>query len=165
MKINVLLTTVVVGLIVSSCSSTNSKTGSNVKDSIENVTQSADDGDVSYTVAKNYFVKNTHKNDQIENLKITSQEEFENVFGMAATMGEGGIPTIIDFSKQYVIAVVGTIVEKETDFEVNSLVKKGNQILLSYTVSNGKDLSFSIQPSLVLVLDKRFDGDVKFEKK
>lgn len=165
MKMNVLLTAVVAGLILSSCGSTSNKTESTVKNSSENVSQIEEDGGVPYTVAASYFVKNTYKNDQIENLKITTQEEFEKVFGMAATMGADGIPTKIDFSKQYVIAVVGTVVEKETNFEVNSLVKTGNEIMLSYSVSTGKDLSFSIQPSLILILDKAWDGDVKFEKK
>ena len=67
------------------------------------------DKTLSYTVANNYFVKN-NVND-LANSKITTREEFDNLFGMAATMGSNGTPTSIDFENQYVIAVI----EPDTD--------------------------------------------------
>ena len=71
--------------------------------------------EVVFEVAKNYFFKN----DQVipEYPKIVSEEEFTKLFGMATTMGEDGKPTAIDFTKQFVLAIV----LPETDFatEIN----------------------------------------------
>ena len=44
---------------------------------------------VAYSVAQNYFVNNTFENKEVETLKIDSQEEFDRIFGMATTMGNG----------------------------------------------------------------------------
>ena len=53
--------------------------------------------DVSYILAANYFVKNTVN--QLDNPKIETAEKFNEIFGMATTMGKEGKPTEIDFSK------------------------------------------------------------------
>lgn len=165
MNLNLLSLAIVAGFTISSCNSTKSTTGNEAANSVEKVTDQVADADVPYVVAANYFVKNTHKNDTVENLKITTQEQFDNVFGMATTMGEGGKPTQIDFSKQFVLAVIGTVTNKETDFAVNGLVKKDDDVTFSYTETIGKEMSFTIQPSLAVIVDKSYDGTVKFEKK
>lgn len=46
-----------------------------------NATKSSDKEDIPFTVAKNYFVNNTIKN--IDNPKITSQDQFNKIFGAA----------------------------------------------------------------------------------
>lgn len=58
-------------------------------------------GDIPYTVCEGYFVRNDA--DKVPLGKITSQSEFDKLFGMAAVMGRSITP--IDFSKQFVIAV------------------------------------------------------------
>ncbi|MGE5363638.1 MAG: hypothetical protein ACM3SM_05865, partial [Bacteroidota bacterium] len=60
--------------------------------------------DIAFSAAKNYFVNNTVKN--LDNPKIETSEKFNEIFGMAATMGCDDMPTKIDFAKQYVIAVI-----------------------------------------------------------
>ena len=47
------------------------------------------------------------KNDQVipEYPKITTEEEFNKLFGMATIMGKDGKPTAIDFTKQFVLGV------------------------------------------------------------
>ena len=54
---------------------------------------------VAFQIAKNYFFKNDQKIPA--NPKITTEEEFNKLFGMATTMGKDGMPTDIDFSKSY----------------------------------------------------------------
>ena len=96
-------------------------------------------------MAKNYFFKN----DQVipEYPKITTEEEFNKLFGMATTMGENGKPTAIDFTKQFVLAIV----LPETDFatEINpvKVEEKGDSLLYTYEVKTGEKQSFSIQPT------------------
>jgi len=67
--------------------------------------------EVAFEIAKNYFFKN----DQAipTSPKITTEEDFEKLFGMATTMGEDGKPTEIDFTKKFVLAIVLPVTDIE----------------------------------------------------
>jgi hypothetical protein len=119
---------------------------------------------VPYTEAKNYFVKNTYAAGSLKNPKITSREDFEHIFGTATTMGSDGFPTSIDFSKQYVIAIIPNSSFKLTTLTVNSLVKDNREIKLYYNLIEGDLQTFESQPCLVLIVDKFHDGVVKLFK-
>ena len=56
--------------------------------------------EVPYVVAKGYFVRNDVR--RIPNGKITDARLFKEIFGAAAVMGPDGLPTKIDFEKDYV---------------------------------------------------------------
>ena len=79
-------------------------------------TDTGNKGDISgiaFEVAKNYFFKN---NQEIPSSpKITTAEEFGKLFGMATTMGEDGKPTEIDFTKQFVLAIVLPVTNLATE--------------------------------------------------
>jgi hypothetical protein len=165
MKLNLLSIAVIAGLTMSSCNSAKNTKENAAVNSIESEHGVSVTEKLPYQLAKNYFVKNTYKNDQIETLKITTQDKFDEVFGMAATMAESGRPTKIDFLKQYVIAVIGVVTNKETEFIVNDLRKVNNEILFNYSLSEGKEMSFTIQPSLIITVDNNYNGELKVEKK
>ena len=118
------------------------------------------DVSVPYTVANNYFVNN-NIGDTVPPVKITSREELEKYFGMAAGMGKDGQPTPIDFSKQYVIAVVKPVTDTLTVLKPKSLKrnKKGN-VVFTYKVKTKGTQSYSIRPLLMIVVDKTYDADV-----
>ncbi len=119
---------------------------------------------VPYTEAKNYFVKNTYAIGSLKNPKITIREDFEHIFGTATTMGTDGFPTSIDFSKQYVIAIIPSSSFKRTTLTVNSLVNDNREIKLYYKLTEGDLQSFESQPCLVLIVDNFHDGRVKLYK-
>ena len=119
---------------------------------------------VPYTEAKNYFVKNTYAVGSLKNPKITTREDFERIFGTAATMGTDGFPTSIDFSKQYVIAIIPSSSFKLTTLTVNSLVKDNREIKLYYKQEEGNQQTFESQSCLVLIVDNFHDGIVKLYK-
>ena len=54
-----------------------------------------------YETVQGYFVKNDADLSTLKNGKITTEAEFSAIFGPAAVMGPNGMPTAIDFSKQY----------------------------------------------------------------
>jgi len=116
--------------------------------------------EIPYTIANRYFVKNTIKNERFDPLKIDDQAKFDEYFGAATVMGADGKPTAIDFSKQYVIAIV----EKESNYEMMikpiSLKKEAKNIILSYKKEKGKDLSFTIRYAFLIIVDKKYDGEV-----
>ena len=119
--------------------------------------------DVPFTEAKNYFVKNTVKDDHFAEAKIATQADFDKLFGAATTMGKDGKPTAIDFSKQYVIAVT----EKETNVNTTlvpvSLTKMGDVLKFKYEIKSGEKTTSTMKPLLLVVVDNQFEGKVEVE--
>lgn len=154
MKNTILTVAVGSAMFLASCDAINSQ---NSDKQVEKVEVQAED--VPYKEAYNYFVNNTFKG-PLESPKITSKEAFDAVFGMATTMGEGGTPTSIDFSKEYVIAVVGEESDIATTLTPVKLTKTGDQLMFSYKEVKGEKQSFSTRPALIVVVDKAHEGDV-----
>lgn len=111
---------------------------------------------VPFFVARNYFVRSDA--DVPENVKITDQATFEGVFGMAAFMGRDGQPTSIDWDKEFVIAVVKPVTDFETVMEPLSLIRKGESLVLSYSLLSGREeMSYTIRPFFIIVVDKQWE--------
>lgn len=112
--------------------------------------------EVAFEVAKNYFFKN----DQAipASPKITTEEEFNKLFGMATTMGENGKPTEIDFSKQFVLAIVLPVTDIATEINPVKLEAKGDSLFYTYDVKTGEKQSFTIQPVSIIILDKGYEN-------
>ena len=110
---------------------------------------------IPFSVARNYFVRSDA--DVPENVRITDQATFEGVFGMAAFMGRDGQPTSIDWDREFVIAVVKPVTDVETVMEPLSLIKKGGSLVLSYSLVSGLDMSYTIRPFFIIVVDKQWE--------
>lgn len=123
-----------------------------------NTTKSSDKEDIPFTVAKNYFVNNTIKN--IDNPKITSQDQFNKIFGAAATMGTGALPTKIDFTKQYVIAVAKPESEYNTVVTPVSLQKDNDHLIFTYKVKQGEKQSYTMRPCLIIIVNNTYNRDI-----
>ena len=112
--------------------------------------------DVPFTVAKNYFFKNNA--DIPASPMITSEEAFNNLFGMATTMGEDGKPTEIDFAKQVVLAIVCPVTDYATEVTPVKVEEKGDTLFYTYQVTTGEKQSFSTQPVSLILIDKKYEG-------
>lgn len=125
----------------------------------ESVTTVEQTSGIAYTVANRYFLKNTVK--EIPSPKITTQEEFDSLFGMATVMGPDGRPTEIDFSKQYVIAVSKPETDIDTELAPVGLQKNAaGDVVFTYKVTTGEKRSYTIVPCLIIIVDKAYDGNV-----
>ena len=124
--------------------------------SVTAVGNNEESSEVAFEVAKNYFFKN----DQVipEYPKITTEEEFNKLFGMATTMGEEGKPTAIDFTKQFVLAIVLPVTDFATEINPVKVEEKGDSLLYTYDVKTGEKQSFRIQPVSIIVLDKQYEN-------
>ena len=112
--------------------------------------------EVPFTVAEHYFF---NKGQDIPvNPKITSEELFKQLFGMATVMGENGKPTKIDFSKQFVLAVVLPVTDINTEITPVKVEEKGDTLFYHYDVKTGEKQSFSIQPLSIIILDKKYEN-------
>ncbi|HLT53738.1 MAG TPA: hypothetical protein VKZ97_07600 [Flavobacteriaceae bacterium] len=166
-KINIkhyLSVVVIAVLTATSCNSPQNTDNTNASDSLavrdEVVENNTEDADIPYTVAQRYFVNNTVTNG-IENPKIETKEEFDSVFGAAAVMGKDGIPTDIDFTKQYVIAVATPPTDVETTLEPVDLKKSANgEVVFTYKVITGQKQSYTSHASLAIIVDKAVTGNV-----
>jgi hypothetical protein len=119
--------------------------------------------DVSYVVAENYFVKNNVT--QLDNPKIETAEKFNEIFGMATTMGKDGKPTAIDFSKQYVIALVLPETDMLATIRPVGLQKNDKkEITLDYRVEVGPKQTYTIRPSIAIIVDKAEDGNITLKE-
>ena len=83
---------------------------------------------------------------------------------MASTMSAGGKPTPIDFSKQYVIAIIRPVTDKATTLVVQSLLQKENDIILSYTKTEREKQSFNTRPFLLLIVDNTYNKNIVIKK-
>lgn len=119
--------------------------------------------DIAFTVAKNYFVNNTVKN--LDNPKIETADKFNEIFGMATTMGNDGKPTQIDFQKKYVIAVILPETDLMTTVEPIRLQKdaKGN-ITLLYKKTLGQKQTYTTRPGFQIIVDKSENGSIALKE-
>jgi hypothetical protein len=117
--------------------------------------------EVPYKEAKNYFVKNTFHEDQLQNPKIETQDKLEEIFGMASVMGADGTPTKIDFAKQYAIAVIGKVTDTATTYTVRNLIQKLGVIQLDLAIDTGTKQSYTTQPFILLIVDRKYEGEVE----
>ena len=109
---------------------------------------------VPYTIARNYFVRNDSK--FRGNKLIKNQDDFDAIFGKAATMGEGGTPTPIDFGKQFVLAIVRPQTNINTDITPNTLSADEGELKFNYNIMQGRSMSSVMTPLLILVIDRDY---------
>lgn len=120
------------------------------------------DKSIPYEVAEQYFVRNDVNG--LPPTTITSDKEFEQYFGMAAVMGPNGSPTEIDFNKSFVICIALAPTDIETSLSVIYLTNtNSDQLDLRYEIKQGAKMSYTTQPLLLLVVDKKYEMPVILE--
>lgn len=119
---------------------------------------------VPYRVAQNYFLRNDAG--LTGNFVVETQQQFDRLFGAAAVMGKDGMPTKIDFSRERVLVVVKPLTARLSELEPLGLEQAGGGTLtLSYSYRQGKEQSYTMQPVMIVVIDKKHGGEVRFEQK
>lgn len=119
--------------------------------------------EIPYKEAKNYFVKNNIEA-AIDSPKFESQQEFDKVFGMATTMGDNGKPTPIDFSREFVVAQIEDPSTQSIELKPVSIRKNANILEVKYRKVVGADRSYTSQTAMILIIDRKYEGDVNFEE-
>ncbi len=118
---------------------------------------------ISYKEALRYFVKNDVK--EYSPRIITSEAEFTRYFGMGAVMGEGGMPTPVNFDKENVIAIILPETNRDTDIKIERIKKQGEKMVVNYkVVTSGSPRSYSIVPSQLVKVSKKYGDNVVFVK-
>jgi hypothetical protein len=113
--------------------------------------------EILFRESQNYFVKNSFKTEQIVSKKITSQLELNNFFGSATVMGSNGKPTLIDFKKEFVVAVICP----ETYFlsqltSTRLIVAEDNVVNIEYKIINKEKQTYSTVPFYLMIVDNEY---------
>ena len=112
---------------------------------------------IPYTTLENYFVRNDVDCSKQQRLIFNTKQEFETYFGMAATMG--GLPTEVNWNKQYVVALVLPETNRATSVEpVAVKVANDNIMVFSYRVKKGDKISHKMVPFTAVAIDKPDSG-------
>ncbi len=127
------------------------------KSNSENSTEQKESKKVAYNEVKLHFLKNTVNPENLTTVKITSQEEFDSLFGVAAVMGSEK-PTKVDFTKSFVLAVYEPSTDLKTTIKPVSLVENSSELVYTYSIKKGEKQSFTTTPSYVIVVDNQFDN-------
>lgn len=116
-----------------------------------------EDQKVAFTQLNNYFFKN---NQEIPTTpKITTAEEFSQLFGMATVMGKEGKPTDVDFENEFVIAVVLPVTDVFTELTPVSLNKSDKGLIFTYQKSLGGKQTWSMQPILLIKVSREYERE------
>ena len=108
---------------------------------------------IKYTTLENYFVRNDVDCSKQQRLIIDNKADFEKYFGMAAHMG--GMPTEVNWNKQFVIALVLPETKRATTiYPVAVKVSDNNILVFSYLVKKGDNMSHSMVPFTAVAIDK-----------
>ena len=108
---------------------------------------------IKYTTLENYFVRNDVDCSKQHRPIINNKAEFEKYFGMAAHMG--GLPTEVNWNKQFVIALVLPETKRATSiYPVNVKATDNNILVFSYLVKKGDNMSHKMVPFIAVAVDK-----------
>lgn len=118
-----------------------------------------------YKQARGYIVKKNHEVGSNAHMKIESKAEFDKVFIKASTIGWKGETTTIDWNKQYVIAVIEPKSEQFISIAPSYATKEGDEIYIRYAELEGEDLTREYSPSMILLVDKEYNGNLNIKKR
>jgi len=110
---------------------------------------------VPYTVLQNYYVHNDVPTDKPQHLVLDNQREFEAIFGPAALMG--GMPTDINWKRQYVIAIVLPETNRTTNFIPKDVKQSPGNVIYYYQLNHGRKTSHRQVPFSAIALSRATD--------
>ncbi len=110
---------------------------------------------VPYTVVENYSVRNTLEVPEMIQTIIDTQEDFDSYFDKAATKGENGNPTPVDFEKQIVLSVIMPETNKTAEITPVSLEKGEGGLQFYYKIEQSKDTTtYNTIPCLLVAVER-----------
>lgn len=170
MKAPILIFSLAIAALLAGCKST---TPAAAPTASPTAVESSQSQAVPYTIAHGYFIHNDI--DSLPVNRITTREQFDSIFGMAAVMGKNGTPTPIDFNRQFVIAVDVPTTNRTTSIipvsleyvpashataDARAKVVLGTNIKYTYKVLFGAAQSYSTHPVLIIAVDRRYDAPI-----
>lgn len=115
---------------------------------------------IPYEKNEGYLLKKQTPKQGVRHVKITNEAQFASLFNPNQAL-QGS--SAIDFSKSFVLALVGIPSTLETAFSIVSLKEKEDFIELTYCLQEEeKELAQAVYPYAILVVDKKYNKDIRF---
>ena len=103
-------------------------------------------GSVAYSEARHYFFNNDAQ--LPSSPVVTTQTEFDRLYGAAAVMGSDGQPTPV-------IGIVLPLTNDYTEVGPGRLTREGDTLTLHYTLRVGeRNMSWTMRPMALVVVDR-----------
>lgn len=110
---------------------------------------------VKFKEANRYFFRNDAT--VPSNPICTTQGEFDKLYGAGAVMGKDGLPTTIDFSKQFAIGIVLPVTSDDTEIIPEKLLSNGDTLTLHYSTKiSAHNMSWQMRPMSLIIVDKKY---------
>ena len=120
--------------------------------------------DIPFEEVRNYFFRSDAE--LPENPVIDTSGQFDALFGAAALMGRDGRPTVVDFGKEFVIAVVNPVTDCRTELVPESLRKEDGELVFTYQETIGERQSWAMRPVLLVKVERVYKGEaVRLERR
>ncbi len=110
---------------------------------------------VPFTELKNYYVRNDIDCSHVQRLILDNEQDFKGFFGEAAVMG--GLPTDINWKKQFVIAVLLPETNRPTMVTPLEVKRNDHSIIMKYQVNRGAKTTYTLVPFTAVALDRAVD--------
>lgn len=110
--------------------------------------------DIPYFEAVNYFY--IGGKEPIPDSKICTDAQFDSLFDTASHLDETNHPTPINFSQQFVIAIVLPPTNRRQSVRLRHLTEQGNRLTLTYKLVNGPICSQKVRPMALALVDRRY---------
>ena len=110
---------------------------------------------IPYVVLDNYYVRNDIDCSKQQRLIIDNEQDFNAVFGPAAVMG--GLPTDINWKKQYVIALILPETDRTTNVMPKDVQQSPGNIIFKYQLNRGHKTGYRQVPFAAIALNRAED--------
>ena len=67
-------------------------------------------------------------------------------------------PTPIDFTKQFVLAIVLPVTDFATEINPQKVEEKGDSLFYTFEVKKGEKQTYRIQPVSIIILDNKYEN-------
>jgi hypothetical protein len=92
--------------------------------------------------------------------KIDTQEQFDDLFGVAAVMGHSKRFTPVDFDNYFVIAVALPPTSQDVEIEDQRLMDNGQTLTFEYSVDRDDEYrTYVTQPLLLIAVNRRHERE------
>ena len=107
---------------------------------------------IPYVVLNNYYVRNDIDCSKRQRLILDNEKDFNAFFGQAAIMG--GLPTDINWKKQFVVAALLPETNRPTMVTPLEVKKSPGNIIFKYQVNRGTKTSYSLVPFAAIAINR-----------
>ena len=114
--------------------------------------------DIPYVALDNYYVRNDVDCSKQQRLIFDNERDFNTFFGQAAVMG--GLPTDINWKKQYVIAIILPETDRTTNVIPKEVKQSPGNVIFKYQLNRGLKTGYRQVPFAAIALNRTEDPQV-----